>query len=243
MRINSASSTLINLAKVLDQSVLKPTSTSKEVKAAAESSREKGFRALVVDPVYSGLAKSLLLNSKVLCASVCDFPHGRDTTNNRVSSVEKLIDIGVDEVDIVSKYHLLLEGKTKEFKDDLASVIGAVKGKVLKVILEVDYLSNEQIAQAVNCVCEVVKEKNANNIVVKTKTGFAPKKIENVQAVSIMKEALEKNGLYALNIDEIAHGKIGIKASGGMKTKEDVIPVLEKGAHIIGTSSGEDIIA
>ena len=64
----------------------------------------------------------------------------------------------------------------------------------------------------------------------------------NLKAVKIIKEELERQGLYAKNIDEIKEGKIGIKASGGIKTKEDAIALLEAGAHILGTSSGVQIV-
>ncbi len=231
-----------HLARTIDQSVLRPTHVAKDVEENAKLCLEHKFRALVIDPYYVALAKKLLANSKVLCASVCDFPHGRETTDVRVNAVRSLLNRGVDEVDIVAKYHLLLEGNIKEFKEDIKKVVQTMNEVPLKIILEVDYLTPEQIQKATSIICEVAKEENAKNLIVKTKTGFAAKvNVQNVDAVSLIHKVLVEQGLYAEKIEDITKGKIGIKASGGIKTKQDVIPLLEVGAQIIGTSSGVDI--
>ncbi len=231
------------LAKTIDQSVLRQTHTFSDVEANAKLSLKHGFRALVVDPYYAKQARDLLKGSDVLCASVCDFPHGRETTDTRVSAVKNLLAIGVDEVDIVAKYHLLLENNVKDFKEDIRSVVKAMSGVPLKIILEVDNLTPEQIKKATSLICEVAKEESAKNLIVKTKTGFAQKvNIQNIDAVKLIRQVLDENKLYAENIEEIKNGKLGIKASSGMKSKDDVIPALNMGAHIIGTSSGVDII-
>ena len=233
-----------HLAGTLDQSVLRPIHTAKDVEENAKLCLEHNFRALVIDPAYVSLAKRLLANSKVLCASVCDFPHGRETTDSRINSVRSLLNRGVDEVDIVAKYHLLLEGNIKEFKEDLKKVVQAMNEVPLKIILEVDYLTPEQIQEATSIICEIAKEENAKNLIVKTKTGFASKvNVQNVDAVNLIHKVLVDKGLYAEKIEEITKGKIGIKASGGVKTKQDVIPLLEVGAHVIGTSSGVEIVS
>lgn len=230
------------LASTIDQSVLKPTHTAKDIEEGARICTAKNLRALVVNPCYVMLAKQLLSKSQTLVASVCDFPHGRDTTANRVNSVKGLLQEGVDEVDIVAKYHLLKDKDHKGFKEDIRSIIQAINGKVLKIILEVDHLTGDEIKEATRLIAETVKEEKAINIIVKTKTGFAlENKVPNLLALSIIKTILEGMGIYAKKIDNIKKGKIGIKTSGGIKTKEDALPLLDNGAHILGTSSGDEI--
>lgn len=231
------------LASTIDHTVLAQTATSKEIEKGVKVSLEKKFRAFVVDPYFASYVKNRFLGSNILTASVLDFPHGRGTTESRTSSVKELLEIGVDEIDIVSKYHLLLEGDGKGFKEDLREIIKSMNGKNLKIILETDYLNLDQIRQAVQVICDLTKEENAKNLIVKTNTGFAKEiKTENLTAVKIIKETLGKNNLYANKIEEISTGKIGIKASRGIKTKDQSISFIEAGAHIIGTSSGEKII-
>ena len=234
------------LASTIDQSVLRPTHTAKDIEEGARICIENNLRALVVNPYYVMLAKKLLSKSSTLVACVCDFPHGRETTTNRVNAVKELLEEGVDEIDIVAKYHLLKDKDSKGFKEDIRRVIKAMggSGKVLKIILEVDHLTESEIKEATRLIAEAAKEEKANNVIVKTKTGFAlENKVPNLLALGIIKTILEEMGIYAKKIEDIKNGKIGIKTSGGIKTKEEALPLLDNGAHVLGTSSGDVICA
>lgn len=231
-----------DLAKTIDHTVLRPTSTTKDIEIGVKSAVENKFRSFVTDPCYAEYLIQKGLTKNVLVASVLDFPHGRDTTQNRVNGIKELLKIGICEIDIVSKYHLILEGNFENFKKDIRAIIKATNGKTLKIILEVDCLTIEQIKKAVNLICEVVKEEKTKNIIIKTKTGFAENKIHNLEVVRLMRKTLEENMLYANEVKEITTGKIGIKASGGIKTREDAISLLDAGAHILGTSSGDKLL-
>ncbi|MBI1859067.1 MAG: deoxyribose-phosphate aldolase [Candidatus Melainabacteria bacterium] len=226
------------LAKTIDQSILKPTSTTQDFEEAVKEAKQFGYRSLCVHPCKVNAVKSMLSGTDVLIAVVCDFPHGRGLTNTRVADIKELLKLGVDEIDIVSRYERIREGDLEEFETDTRAVIKAMGGKPLKIILEVDTLTKDQIRNAVKIIGKIVKEEKAKNIIVKTKTGFVDFKMANLDAVHIIKETLEGMDLYAKTIDEIQAGKIGVKASGGVKTKEDAIELLEAGAHILGSSSG-----
>lgn len=230
------------LAKTFDQSLLRPEkSSTDQIKKAAKDAREFGFRSLVVHPCKVSITKSLLQGTDTLTVAVSDFPHGRGLTKVRVEEVKELFKIGTDEVDIVSRYERLLEGDYKGFEEDLKAVTKATGGNVLKIILEIDLLKEEHIRDATRIIAKIAKEDKGTKLIVKTKTGFTDYIFPNLEAVKIIRKALEETNQYAKTVDELGNGKVGIKASGGIKTKEDAIELLEAGAHILGTSSGEKL--
>ena len=233
------------LANMIDHTVLKQNATEKDIRSGASSAIQRDFRAFVVEPHHAAfvIRQKLLAKSNVFCAAVCDFPKAGSTTRMRVSMINELLSLGIDEVDIVSKFYLLLNDNYPEYKEDIREVIKAMRGKTLKIILECDYLNEVQIRKATDLICEVAKEEKAKYLIVKTNTGFAKEiKTENTDALRYIKETLEKHGLYAERLEDISNGKIGIKVSARVKTTDSTITLLNAGAHIIGTSSGEEIV-
>lgn len=231
------------LAKTIDYTILKSTATKAEIKQGAEVAKKHGLRSLVVREYYGAFIRDLLKGTDVLSCVVCDFPDGMDSTERRAKKVRELFDEGNNDVDIVSKYHLLLDNDKEGFKYDTRAIIKAASNRTFKIILETDYLNNKDLIKtATNLICEIVKEEKAEGVIIKTNTGYATNEFSNLTAVKAIKETLEKHGLYAKNIEEIKEGKIGIKASRGCKTKQDAIELLNSGAHIIGTSSGDKMI-
>lgn len=252
MQVKAAGQTLSKtytsreLAHAIDHTVLKQNATEQDIRSGASVAMKRDFRAFVVEPHFAAfvIKNKLLAKSSVFCASVCDFPKAGSTTKMRVSMIRELLNEGINEIDIVSKYYLLLDEKYDEYKKDIREVIRAMQGKTLKIILECDYLNEEKIRKATDIICEVAKEEKARYLIVKTNTGFAKEvKTENIDALRYIKETLEKDGMYAEKLENIAEGKIGIKVSARVKTKDDVVTFLNAGAHIIGTSSGEEIMS
>lgn len=227
---------LQNLAKKFDQSILRPESvSSEEIQKISHAAVKYGFRGVVVHPCNVSLVKKLLEGSQVLTISVCDFPHGKGLTKSRVKDVKEILKLGADEIDIVANYQYLLEKSYRNFKKDLKSIAKAMSGKTLKIILEVDFLPERLIKTAVQIICKIVSEENAK-IVIKTKTGYTENKISNLDALRIIKNSLDELGLYG-------EDKIRIKASGGIRTKEEAIQLLEAGAHILGVSRGVELVS
>ena len=225
------------LAKTFDQSILRPERIrEEEIKKISALAVKYGFRGIVVHPCNVSLVKKLLEGTGVLTVSVCDFPHGKGLTKSRAKDVKEILKLGVDEIDIVSNYYYLIEDSPRDFKKDLKAVAKAMEGKVLKIILEVDLLNEKQIKTATEIICKIANEENAK-LVIKTKTGFveAQSHLPNLEAVRIIKKTLEGLSMYS-------EDKIRIKASGGIRTKEDGIKLLEAGANILGVSSGDQIL-
>ena len=227
---------MVDLQKTFDQSILRPEEVSTEnIKNVVSQALKLGFRAVVVHPCNAELVKNLLANSQVLTVSVCDFPHGKGLTKSRVKDVKEILKLGVDEIDIVANYQYLQEGDIRNFKKDLKAVAKSMEGKVLKIILEVDLLNEKQIKTAVQVISKIANEENAK-LVIKTKTGFVENKISNLPTVQIIKKTLEE-------LNQYGEDKIRIKASGGIKTKEEAHQLLQAGAHILGVGKGAEILA
>lgn len=224
-----------SLAKTFDQSILRPDVVSEnEIKRICSDAISCNFRGVVVHPCNVSLVKSLLKGSNVLTIAVCDFPHGKGLIKSRAKDIKEILKLGADEVDIVANYQYLIDDNYREFKKDLKACAKAVEDKVLKVILEVDYLNEKQIKTATEAICKIVKEENAK-IIIKTKTGFAEVKMLNLDAIKVIKKTLEINNMYG-------EGKILIKASGGVRTKEEAISLLQAGAHILGVGKGKELL-
>ena len=109
-----------------------------------------------------------------------------------------------------------------------------MEDKLIKVILEVDFLSKKHIKMAVEAICKIHEEEKTK-LVIKTKTGFGDGKFLNSDAVLLIKTLLEECNLYG-------EDKIQIKASGGIKTKEEATVLLNSGAHILGVGRGKEML-
>ncbi|MBI2995937.1 MAG: deoxyribose-phosphate aldolase [Candidatus Melainabacteria bacterium] len=224
-----------DLAKTFDQSILYPEVVSQEeIRKVVSDAMKFNFRGVVVHPCNIKFVKNLLENYSILTISVCDFPHGKGLTKSRVKDVKEILKLGADEIDIVANYQFLKEGNIRDFKKDLKAVTKVMEGKTLKIILEVDLLSEKQIRTAIQVISKIANEENAK-LVIKTKTGFAGDKVSNISVVNLIKNTLDELSQYG-------EDKIRIKASGGIRTREEAIQLLEEGAHILGVSKGTDIL-
>ncbi|OGI08877.1 MAG: deoxyribose-phosphate aldolase [Candidatus Melainabacteria bacterium RIFCSPLOWO2_02_FULL_35_15] len=224
-----------NLQKTFDQSILRPELLSAEnIKNITQEALKLGFRAVVVHPCNVELVKGILTNSQVLTVSVCDFPHGKGLTKSRAKDVKEILKLGADEIDVVANYQYLQEGDIRNFKKDLKAITKSMEGKVLKIILEVDLLNERQIKTATQTICKVANEENAK-LVIKTKTGFTENKTSNLSAIQIIRRTLEE-------LNQYGEDKIRIKASGGIRTKEEALQLLQAGAHILGVGKGAEIM-
>ncbi len=226
---------MIDLQKTFDQSILRLDELHAEnIKNVTSQALKLGFRAIVVHPCNVELVKNILTGSQVLTVSVCDFPHGKGLVKSRVKDIKEILRLGVDEIDIVANYQYLWEDDIRNFKKDLKAVTKAMEGKTLKIILEVDMLNEKQIRTATQVISKVANEENAK-LIIKTKTGFAENKVQNLHAVQVIKKTLEE-------LNQYGEDKIRVKASGGVRTKEEALQLLQAGAHILGVGKGAEIL-
>ena len=212
------------LNEYVEHTLLKQDCTKDDLIKLFNEAKEHKFLGVCVNPAYVSLAKENLAGSGVKIVTVVGFPLGASKSEVTAFEAKTAIEDGADEIDMVMNVSAM---KSKDY-DYIVRDVKMVKeacGKTnLKVILETDLLTKEEIAKA----CELCVEAGAD--LVKTSTGFVKGGVgAKTEDVKIMHDIVAPHGME-------------VKASGGVRSKEDAIAVIEAGATRIGTSSGIKIV-
>lgn len=210
-----------NLNKLIDHTILKPEATIDDIRKLCIEAKEYGFYSVCVNSSYVNVAYNFLLHSDVKVCSVVGFPLGAMMKEAKAYETKVAVDSGAEEIDMVVNVGLLKSKKIDLFERDVKKVRDACQASILKVIIETCLLTDEEKVLA----CKIAKECGAD--FVKTSTGFSTGGATE-HDVKLMREAVGK--------------EIGVKASGGIKTYEDAVKMIEAGASRIGTSNGIAII-
>ena len=214
----------MELNKYIEHTLLKQDATKAEVIKLLEEAKEYNFLGVCVNPVNVKLASEYLKNSEVKLVTVVGFPLGQSTTESKVLETIDAVKNGADEIDMVLNSGKLKENEFDYIVEEISKIKTACQGKVLKVILETDLLTKEEIEIA----SKLAISAGAN--FVKTSTGFVKGGVgAKVEDVKLMYETVAPFGL-------------GVKASGGIKNYKQAIDLINAGATRLGTSSGVDII-
>lgn len=211
------------IASIIEHTLLRADTSEKEIKNLCEEASKHHFFGVCVPPYFLKAAKAHLQKSKVKLVTVIGFPLGYNSTPSKVEEARKAMDEGVDEIDMVMNIAALKNGDFAFVLNDIQSVTTLVqlKGKKLKVIIETALLTKTEKIKA----CRICAEAGVD--FVKTSTGFAASGAQ-VEDIVLMRKYLPKN--------------IGIKASGGIKTKEQAHTLIEAGATRIGSSVGAALL-
>lgn len=210
----------MKLSKYIDHTLLKAYAKEQDIYYLCQEAKEYDFKSVCVNPDFVSYAKKQLENTDILVCTVIGFPLGANTTKVKVFEAVDAINNGADEIDMVIN---ISKAKDQDFDyiyNEIKAVKEAIKDHTLKVIIETCYLTEDEIKN----VSLMVKKANAN--FVKTSTGFGTGGA-TVENVKLIKEVV---------------GNFDIKASGGIKTKEDFNKMIEAGATRIGTSNGKNLI-
>lgn len=211
----------MNLAKLIDHTILKPVATQEDVRSLTQEARQYGFFSVCINPFWVAYAKELLKGSDVKVCTVVGFPLGANTTAVKVYETQDALKNGADEIDMVINIGALKARDYKTVLEDIKAVRQACEGHVLKVIIETSQLTDEEKVKA----CELSAEAGAD--FVKTSTGFTGGGATAAD-VALMRKSIP------------AH--MQVKASGGVRTREDFDAMVAAGATRIGASSGVKII-
>jgi deoxyribose-phosphate aldolase len=209
--------------KLIDYSILKPNTTSKELDEMCKEAIEYNVAAICCRPTDIVEVKRKLKKTDIKTIAVVGFPFGYETINTKFDEAEVCIGLGAEEIDAVINIGKLLSGDYDYAEREIYS-LGSLKGKYkvkIKIIFETCYLNDEQIVFLCN-MCKKYKIDYA-----KTSTGFGPNGATE-QAVKLM-------------IDN-SEGKYKVKASGGIKTKEAFDMYAELGCDRIGTSALKEVL-
>ena len=207
----------------IEHTILKPDTMESDIKKLCEEAIEHGFFGVCVPPYFVKHASIILKDSSIKIVTVAGFPLGYNTTPAKVEEARKAMDEGAHEIDMVMNIAALKNNDLNFVQNDIQSVATLVqlKGCKLKVIIETALLSKDEKVKA----CEICAKVGVD--FVKTSTGFASSGAK-LKDIELMRKNLPAN--------------IKIKASGGIKTKEQAKDLVKAGADRLGTSSGPDLI-
>lgn len=204
------------VASMIDHTLLKPDISREQVTAACEAAVSRGFAAVCVAPTLVGCAAAALEGSKVLPCTVIGFPMGYTTTAVKAFEARDAAANGARELDMVLAVAELKAGNDGFVLEDIAAVVAAAPECTVKVILETCLLSDAEKRTASRLTVE------AGAHFVKTSTGLAG------------------GGATAADIRlmrEVVGPEFGVKASGGIRTFDNAVTLIETGANRLGTSS------
>ncbi len=212
----------INYAKYIDHTVLKPETTRKTVERFCLEAKEYGFVSVCVNPIYVKYAYNLLKDSEVKVCTVIGFPLGATTSIVKAVETRDAIANGAKEVDMVINIGALKENRYDFVLKDIQAVVDAASGHALvKVIIETSLLTDSEKIEA----CKIAE--NAGADFVKTSTGFSGGGA-TVEDIILMRQTIGPH--------------MGVKASTGIKTREDAERLINAGANRLGTSAGIAIV-
>jgi deoxyribose-phosphate aldolase len=211
------------IAAMIDHTILKPEATRDDVIKVCREARQYGFASVCVNPYWVPLVKRELAGSSVLVCTVVGFPLGATSTEAKVCETENSIRAGAQEIDMVINVGALKSGDTEAVRKDIAAVAEAAhRGRaILKVILETALLDDTQKTVA----SQICKAAGAD--FVKTSTGFSTAGA-TAHDIALMRAAVGPT--------------MGVKASGGIRTLQDLQTMAAAGATRIGASASVKIV-
>ena len=207
----------MDIAKMIDHTMLKADASSEIIRRYCSEAKEYGFASVCVNTCHVPLAAEELKGSGVAVCCVVGFPLGAVLTSAKAFEASAAVAAGAEEVDMVMNIGALKDRNYDLVRDDIKAVVAASQGKTVKVILETCLLSKEEIVKA----CELSVEAGAD--FVKTSTGFGTGGAAK-EDVALMRETVGN--------------RARVKASGGIRTREEALAMIQAGADRIGAGNG-----
>jgi len=209
------------VAKLIDHTNLKPIATQKQIKTLCQEAIKYSFKTVCVHPYWIPFANKVLDKSGVKICTVVGFPLGANATSTKVHEASIAVQQGAHEIDMVVNLSAFKSHNLKYVQRDIKAVVDSVKPNPVKTIIEVCYLTKEEIKK----LCIVAKQARAAYVKTSTGFGFAG---ATVEAVKLMRETVGPN--------------MGVKAAGGIRTFSTLYQMVNAGATRIGASAGVQII-
>jgi deoxyribose-phosphate aldolase len=216
--------TRAQLAALIDHTLLKPEATGADVAALVAEAAELGVHAVCVSPSMVPVAVDA--GGGVRVAAVAGFPSGKHVSAVKAHEAAQALASGADEIDMVIDVGAALAGDVAAVRSDIEAVRTAVPRAVLKVIVESAVLLSQADGRTLADVCRAAEDAGAD--FVKTSTGFHPAGGASVDAVALMAETVG--------------GRLGVKASGGIRTAADAVAMVDAGATRLGLSGTRAVL-
>lgn len=207
-----------NLNNIIDFTYLNPIATKRQLENFVCVAYKHNYYAVCVNPCNVRAVKEFMdvkFKRALKVVAVVGFPLGQNLTEIKVLEAKRAVADGADEIDLTLNFGKIKDGNFREVKDEIARVVRASKGKIVKVIIETAYLTKTEIEKT----CQMAVKAKADFVM--SSTGFAPDGA-TPEIIEIMSNAVNK--------------KIGVKASGGIFSVGEAINMVRMGATRIGTS-------
>ncbi len=210
------------LARLLDHTFLKPEATAERIRTLCAEARRHGFASVCINPSYVSLAAAELSGDDTAVCTVIGFPLGANHSEVKAAETRRAVADGATELDMVLAIGRLKGGETDYVQADIAAVVEAAKGGLVKVILETGLLD----ARETELGCRLAMAAGAD--FVKTSTGFGPGGA-TVETVTLMRRVVGE--------------KLGVKAAGGVRDAAAARALIDAGASRLGTSASLAILS
>jgi deoxyribose-phosphate aldolase len=211
-----------DLAKIIDHTLLKPEATGEDIDKLCAEARQYGFASVCVNTSWVSRCRDLLRGSGVKVCCVVGFPLGAMDSRSKAYETREALSNGADEIDMVLNIGALKSRDLALVEKDIRAVVQAARNRVTKVIFETGLLTDEEKVIA----CELSKKAGAT--FVKTSTGFVKGSAATCEDIALMRRTVGP--------------RMGVKASGGVRSLEDAQNMIKNGATRLGTSSGVAIV-
>lgn len=212
----------MNINKLIDHTALKPNTNKESILKLIAEAKTYDFASVCVNPCWVALAHQELKNTDVKVCTVIGFPLGANTTEVKVFETKDAIEKGAQEIDMVINIAMLKDKEYDYVENEIHQIVEAAKDKaIVKVIIETCLLTDEEKIKA----CELSQKAGAD--FVKTSTGFSTGGA-TVHDIALMRKTVG--------------AEMGVKASGGVHTHEEVLAMVEAGATRIGASAGVKLL-
>lgn len=210
-----------NYAAMIDHTLLKADATRPQIEKLCEEAKRYVFASVCVNPAWVKYSAELLAGTEVKVCTVIGFPLGASTSAVKAFETKDAIANGAGEIDMVINIGALKNGEYDLVRDDIKAVVDAANGTLVKVIIETCLLTEEEKVKA----CQLSVEAGAD--FVKTSTGFSTGGA-TAEDIALMRKTVGPD--------------LGVKASGGVRSLEDMKKMIDNGATRIGASSGVAIM-
>ena len=209
------------IAAHIQHTNVRPEATAADIERLLAECLEHGFNGAMVNPIWLPLAVATLKGSPVRVCTALDFPVGGATTATVAEQAAEALRSGAQEIDVMTKVGWLRSGMEAEYRDHLAAVVSAADGAPVKAMLEAGLLAQDELARAVELAVD------AGVSYVKNSSGFGG--------------GDATPGLIS-ELRRLTAGRVGVKASGAIRTREDAEALLAAGANLLGSSAGVRIV-
>lgn len=210
------------LASKIQQTNVNPDATKQDMIDLAKEAIEYGFDGVMIPQAWIPVVKKELEGTDIKVCTALGYPMGGSTTEAKVFETKNVFGLGADELDFMANIGFLKSGMYDEYRDEIRQVVEAANGKTVKIMLEFGMLTQDEKKKAAELAIE------AGITYVKNSSGWGNGGKATLEDIKLLKD--------------IAGDKALVKASGGIKTREDAIKLLEAGAVLLGASSGVSIV-